>query len=103
MKATYRISRSAKFVMAAVGAAVARHPDSTELTTEAATPSNAVSAGSKATGPWPPATTSSPSAIRPHYTSPRSTDGSHDHLLKQIPVVAGQDVIDAVGRKVGRG
>jgi transposase len=32
--------------------------------------------GSSATGPWPPATTSSPSATKPPSTSSRSTSGS---------------------------
>jgi hypothetical protein len=43
--------------------------------TSSATQWNAGSPGSSVTGPWPPATTSSPSATRPPSTSPRSTNG----------------------------
>ena len=55
----------------------AARPPSTPRCTSCATRSSAASAGSNATGPWPPATTSSPSATKPPCTSPRSTSGSH--------------------------
>ncbi len=57
-------------------AAVAVHPPSTRSTTAPATPSNAASTASSATARWPPATTSSPSATRPSWKSPPSTNGS---------------------------
>ena len=40
------------------------------------------STGSSATGQWPPATTSSPSATKPPSTSPRSTNGSRAFLTR---------------------
>ena len=57
------------------GRAGGRPPALTPGCTSSATLWNAGSPGSSATGPWPPATTSSPSATRPPSTSPRSTNG----------------------------
>jgi transposase len=48
---------------------------STRTSTASATPSNAASTDSSATGPWPPATTNSPSGTKPPCTSPQSTNG----------------------------
>ena len=45
--------------------AAAAHPPSTRSITAAVMPSSAASTASNATGPWPPDTTSSPSATRP--------------------------------------
>jgi Putative transposase of IS4/5 family (DUF4096)/Transposase DDE domain len=50
-------------------------PPSNLSCTSSATRSNAGSPGSSGTGPWPPATTSSPSDTKPPSTSPRSTNG----------------------------
>jgi hypothetical protein len=57
------------------GRAGGRPPALTPGCTSSATQWNAGSPGSSVTGPWPPATTSSPSATRPPSTSPRSTNG----------------------------
>ena len=62
-------------------ARVAARPPSTPKITKPATPWNAASVGSSATAPWPPATTSSPSATKLPSASPRSTNGSYP-LLK---------------------
>ena len=58
-------------------AEVAVRPPSIPKITRPAMPWNAASTGSSATAPWPPATTSSPSATKPPSTSPRSTNGSY--------------------------
>ncbi len=54
---------------------VAGRPPSARSTTGSAMPWNAASTGSNATGPWPPGTTSPPSATRQSFTSPSSTTG----------------------------
>src|SRR5690606_19265266 len=51
------------------------HQGSTPRSTNGATPSSAASTGSNATVPWPPGTTSLPSATKPPSTSPPSTNG----------------------------
>src|SRR5690606_8086393 len=51
------------------------HQGSTPRSTNGATPSSAASTGSHATVPWPPGTTSLPSATKPPSTSPPSTNG----------------------------
>ncbi len=58
------------------GRAGAARPHSTPTGTDSATPWNAGSTGSSATGPWPPAMTSWPSATKPPSTSPPSANGS---------------------------
>jgi transposase len=55
--------------------AAGRRP-STLSSTGSGTRSSAVSTGSNATGPWPLASTSSPYATRPPFTSRQSTSGS---------------------------
>ncbi len=57
-------------------APAAARPPSTPNATRTGTRSSAASAGSSATGPSPPATTSSPSATKPPSTSLQSTSGS---------------------------
>jgi len=58
------------------GRAAGARPPSTPSCTRPATPLNAASAGSGATVPSPPGTTSWPSATKPPSTSPRSANGS---------------------------
>ena len=58
-------------------ATVAARPLSTPKTTRPATRWSAGSAGASATAPWPPATTSWPSATKPPSASPPSTNGSY--------------------------
>src|SRR5437667_6371092 len=53
------------------------HPPSTRRSTNNATPWNAASTASSATGRWPPDTTNSPCATKPPSPSPRSTNGSN--------------------------
>jgi transposase len=59
-------------------AVVGGHPRSTRRSTSCVTRWSAASTGSNATEPWPPATTNSPSATKPSWSSPQSTNGSPD-------------------------